>query len=942
MTSFCTSDLASLDKSLGVVRESLGKLKAAKSVDMPDVVEQVKRAANSASVIRESVWSELPDASWQTREELEALIAEIQKIFDARELERLRSRLLTLATELEHGTVVHRRTQRVTELNRLRDEAINELRAQARSEGAPQTLPGPQADQWIDWACGLREPQDAAALQTLRDGFPHLDDLVANLELDMWRAGQPPAPEVPPQPERASVKTAPEQSQMERKGFDRPAVSAEFSAGMKGGFDPRYVKVVDPRVEKRPQSQPQVAAPVETPAVHVEVPTQGNALASLDDSLNVLHDTLGKLGAALSVDVAEVVELLRRAAEYARIVRESVWAELPEASWETRKELDGLLLEIRRMVDARELERLRSRLLDLAAELERGTIVHRRAHRLNELNQLRDLAIKELRSQAGLEGSPQPLPGPPADQWIGWADALREPEDTEALQAIRQGFPRLDDFVANLEPNLWVAAKPPAPEISPSSQIPPEPAKPAGKTPPLQSRMEGKRVEEPVRASAAVAAAGAVLAPSAVLTELEEAKSEEEHEEPRFPELLDKLRRRRPRTYPPTEEEIQQIVAEERALLTGMMGSEVEEVEQHTTAPVERPVKVERPVFKEAPPVASVAPPAPEIAPVISTPVEKPLGEKLRKLVTTPAVLASAALLLLLAVLGAMLWGAHKNRTSISTVKTVEKSPDQTGNPANQGNGQSLMPTDSASAASTVQTSSATPAFSPTQTSSPKAEVTVATKPQEQKAATKPQEQKAAAKPPEQKATPKPKDQGNAAKPQNPSVPANQLAKASPPQPANLVSPPLPAPATTPPVKKEEAPPKVETPAPAPAAAPSAAPNSTGDIVKNIPVPVNTVVEQKDKVRVSSGVAQGLVIRQVAPQYPAVARQAHIQGTVVLQAVIGKDGNIQNLHVLSGNPMLTQAAMDAVKQWRYKPFRLNGEAVEADTEINVKFTLPNE
>ena len=93
------------------------------------------------------------------------------------------------------------------------------------------------------------------------------------------------------------------------------------------------------------------------------------------------------------------------------------------------------------------------------------------------------------------------------------------------------------------------------------------------------------------------------------------------------------------------------------------------------------------------------------------------------------------------------------------------------------------------------------------------------------------------------------------------------------------------------------------------------------------------------KVRVSSGVAQGLLIRQVKPQYPALAIPARIQGTVVLQAVIGKDGTVQNLRLISGHPMLVQAAMDAVKQWLYKPYYLNGEAVEVDTTINVNFTL---
>ena len=63
---------------------------------------------------------------------------------------------------------------------------------------------------------------------------------------------------------------------------------------------------------------------------------------------------------------------------------------------------------------------------------------------------------------------------------------------------------------------------------------------------------------------------------------------------------------------------------------------------------------------------------------------------------------------------------------------------------------------------------------------------------------------------------------------------------------------------------------------------------------------------------------------------------------MVLQVVIGKDGSVQNLHALSGPPLLVPSAMEAVKQWHYKPYRLNGEPVEANTQINVKFTLPNE
>jgi protein TonB len=109
------------------------------------------------------------------------------------------------------------------------------------------------------------------------------------------------------------------------------------------------------------------------------------------------------------------------------------------------------------------------------------------------------------------------------------------------------------------------------------------------------------------------------------------------------------------------------------------------------------------------------------------------------------------------------------------------------------------------------------------------------------------------------------------------------------------------------------------------------------EVLRSTPVAVATV--RVNKIRVSSGVAQGLLIRQVKPEYPALARQARIQGTVMLQATIGKDGTVQNLRVISGHPMLTAAAIAAAKQWLYKPYYLNGEPVEVDTQINVIFTL---
>ena len=93
------------------------------------------------------------------------------------------------------------------------------------------------------------------------------------------------------------------------------------------------------------------------------------------------------------------------------------------------------------------------------------------------------------------------------------------------------------------------------------------------------------------------------------------------------------------------------------------------------------------------------------------------------------------------------------------------------------------------------------------------------------------------------------------------------------------------------------------------------------------------------RVRVSQGVSQGLLIHKVPPVYPPLARQARISGTVVLHAVIGEDGTIQTLNVVSGHPMLTNAALEAVQQWRYKPYFLFGNPVEVETTINVNFTL---
>jgi protein TonB len=84
---------------------------------------------------------------------------------------------------------------------------------------------------------------------------------------------------------------------------------------------------------------------------------------------------------------------------------------------------------------------------------------------------------------------------------------------------------------------------------------------------------------------------------------------------------------------------------------------------------------------------------------------------------------------------------------------------------------------------------------------------------------------------------------------------------------------------------------------------------------------------------------EGNLVYRVQPQYPSIAIQAGISGPVVLHALISRQGNIENLQVLTGPPLLVKAAMDAVRQWRYRPYALNGEPVEVDTQVTVNFVL---
>ena len=109
-----------------------------------------------------------------------------------------------------------------------------------------------------------------------------------------------------------------------------------------------------------------------------------------------------------------------------------------------------------------------------------------------------------------------------------------------------------------------------------------------------------------------------------------------------------------------------------------------------------------------------------------------------------------------------------------------------------------------------------------------------------------------------------------------------------------------------------------------------------GGVGSNLPPPPKSAPA---RVRVGGNVQAASLVRQVMPLYPAIAKTAHVSGTVMLHAIISKDGTVESLEYISGPQLLMKSAMDAVRQWRYKPTMLNGEPVEVDTTISVVFTL---
>lgn len=147
-------------------------------------------------------------------------------------------------------------------------------------------------------------------------------------------------------------------------------------------------------------------------------------------------------------------------------------------------------------------------------------------------------------------------------------------------------------------------------------------------------------------------------------------------------------------------------------------------------------------------------------------------------------------------------------------------------------------------------------------------------------------------------------------------------------------------------IKEDEAPPPMPASGGVVGGVPGGIPGGQmGGVIGSVITSTNLAAVPKfvpvvpQRIRISAGVTRGLLIKRVEPVYPPLAKAARVQGDVILSAIIDANGQITNLQLVSGHPMLVPAAISAVRQWRYKPYLLNGQPVEVETTITVIFTL---
>jgi len=189
MSSAYWSELAKLDDNLLSIQPQLNGMHAGLEFDENHLKENLTEARGHGAAIRDLIRAERSDAGWEDRPALERLIHELEIAAQERRNQLRRARLLELAGELDAGTVRHRLEARTATLTKQRQEAVKLLRTEAALADQVKELPGPRANQWVAWACGLQEEKDGFALSRLRKDFAALDRFIAGMEASYWVPG---------------------------------------------------------------------------------------------------------------------------------------------------------------------------------------------------------------------------------------------------------------------------------------------------------------------------------------------------------------------------------------------------------------------------------------------------------------------------------------------------------------------------------------------------------------------------------------------------------------------------------------------------------------------------------------------------------------------------------------------------------------------------------
>jgi len=228
--------------------------------------------------------------------------------------------------------------------------------------------------------------------------------------------------------------------------------------------------------------------------------TLSSALAKLDGSIQDIHFQLDRLGAALEVEDAHLSKGLTDARYHAAKLRELIRLERPDANWADRRDLSQLIHELEVAAVARQNQHRRTKLLDLANELDAGTIRHRFETRTTALNTLRAEVAAELRREAAVSEPVKELPGPGASEWLHWAFNLQEAKDGPLVAELRRNFVALERFAGEMEEGYWTPAQP----------VPQKPGRGSG---PSARATEALNPESPAVSSTLSCAPGITLQP---------------------------------------------------------------------------------------------------------------------------------------------------------------------------------------------------------------------------------------------------------------------------------------------------------------------------------------------------------------------------------------------------------------------------------------------